>query len=144
MPIRLVDGVLSRTFDTFRACGGGRAECVAYWLGRAGADLVDDVVHPLHAGGPAGYQVNSLWVSELFLRLRADKKTVVAQVHTHPGLAWHSPTDDVYSLVPATGFLSLVIPRFAAGAIGLSDAALYEMQPNGLWDSRDPQEWILL
>ncbi len=37
------------------------------------------------------------------------------QVHTHPFEAGQSGIDDAFALVPAPGFLSLVIPGFATG-----------------------------
>ena len=62
------------------------------------------------------------------------------QIHTHPREAWHSAIDDQFSLAPATGFLSLVIPDFATGPAGLAGSALVRMQPDGTWASADPQE----
>ena len=55
------------------------------------------------------------------------------QVHTHPHEAGHSRTDDQFALAPATGFLSLVIPGFAAGPAGFAGTALVRMQPDGTW-----------
>ena len=42
--------------------------------------------------------------------------------------------------MPATGFLSLVIPDFAAGPAGLGSTVLVQMQPDGTWTAADPQE----
>jgi hypothetical protein len=42
--------------------------------------------------------------------------------------------------VPATGFLSLVIPDLAAGPAGLDSTVLVQMQPDGTWTAADPQE----
>ena len=75
-----------------------------------------------------------------FLGLRRDRQTARVQVHTHPREAGHSRTDDRFSLVPATGFLSLVIPDFAAGPAGLGSTVLVQMQPDGTWTAADPQE----
>jgi hypothetical protein len=58
------------------------------------------------------------------------------QVHTHPGAAYHSTTDDAFPLIHSPGFLSLVIPRFAQGPIGFGDAFLAEIQPDGGWRAK--------
>jgi len=64
---------------------------------------------------------------------------VRAQVHTHPGSAFHSATDDAYPMVQTSGFLSLVIPNFALGECSLAGAALYELGDYGRWRDLDPQ-----
>jgi hypothetical protein len=81
-----------------------------------------------------------VWVTQFFLDLRRTQETVKVQVHTHPREAGHSAIDDRFSLVPATGFLSLVIPDFATGPAGLAGTALARMQPDGTWAAADPEE----
>jgi hypothetical protein len=139
--LRLPATLLGESFAQLRTCGAGRHECIAYWCAAVDEpDLLTCVVHPVHHAGPAWYEVDSAWVTEFFLQLRQDRQTVRVQVHTHPGPAGHSGTDDQFSLVPATGFLSLVIPRFASGRIGLQDTYLGRMQPTGTWERVDAQE----
>jgi hypothetical protein len=137
--LRLPRQILDRTFRQLRDCGAGCAECVVYWcasLGRPG--LLTRVVHPVHHAGYGWYEVDSTWVSEFFLDLRRIGETVRVQVHTHPRTASHSGIDDEFSLVPATGFFSLVIPGFAVGPTGLAHAALVQMQPDGTWAPANP------
>lgn len=121
--------VLEESFEQLGRCGAGEHECVMYWL--AAADKPDAVlraVHPAHSAGAFGYEVDSAYVNELFLTLRTTAEAVRVQVHTHPRAAGHSSVDDNFSLVPATGFLSLVIPDFACGPVGLAHCHLVEMQ----------------
>ena len=103
-------------------------------------DLLTRVVHPVHHAGPGGYEVDSAWVTSSSSSLRRARQTVRVQVHTHPRGAGHSRIDDRFSLVPAAGFLSLVIPCFAAGPAGLAGTALVQMQPDGTWAPADPEE----
>jgi hypothetical protein len=139
--LRLPRQVLDSSFAQLRACGAGRAECVLYWCADLDQpDLLTRAVHPVHRAGPAGYEVDSAWVTGFFLGLRSDRQTVRVQVHTHPREAGHSRTDDRFALVPATGFLSLVIPDFAAGPAGLGGTVLAQMQPDGTWAAADPLE----
>jgi hypothetical protein len=69
---------------------------------------------------------------------------VRVQVHTHPGRAFHSPTDDDFPIVRTEGFLSLVIPRFAQGKVGLAEAFLTEVQSDGEWKQVDPDETLIV
>ena len=139
--LRLPRAVLDSTFRQLRDCGAGRAECVVYWcasLDQPG--LLARVVHPVHHAGPRGYEVDSAWVTQFFLELRRTRETVKVQVHTHPREAGNSLIDDQFSLVPATGFLSLVIPDFGAGPAALAGSALARMEPDGTWAAADPEE----
>src|SRR4051812_9313461 len=107
--------VLGRTFESLRACGRNRDECVVYWTGpidQSGA--VDDVVQPKHSAGRGWYEIDGAWITEFFMDLRATRRTARAQVHTHPGaFVDHSTTDDCYPLAPGEGFVSIVVPHFA-------------------------------
>ncbi len=136
--LRLADGVLPATVRTLRDCGAGRRECVAYWTAeRQRPDVVTGVVHPRHAAGLDGYEVDSGWVTEFFMGLRESGRTVVAQVHTHPEEASHSDVDDAFALAPATGFFSVVIPDFACAEDGLARAHVVVMRPDGSWQEVD-------
>jgi hypothetical protein len=55
------------------------------------------------------------------------------QVHSHPGAAFHSGTDDTWPAVRLRGYLSLVIPYFATGEPDLGGAYLAEQDENGSW-----------
>jgi hypothetical protein len=103
-------------------------------------DLLTCLVHPVHQAGPAWYEVDSSWINGFFLDLRSRRQTVRVQVHTHPGPAGHSSVDDGYSLAPIPGFLSLVLPRFAAGSIDLRGAVLMRMTVDGKWAPVAPEE----
>lgn len=139
--VRLPLTVLEESFAQLLRCGAGCKECVVYWCASVDEpDLLTRVVHPVHRAGPTWYEVDSAWVTRFFLRLRQDRQTVRVQVHTHPSAAGHSSVDDQFSLVPAPGFLSLVIPGFATGRVGLDDAYLGRMQPTGTWAELDPEE----
>jgi hypothetical protein len=139
--VRLPQRLMQGSFDQLRACGAEYAECVLYWCAaRTEPDLLTRLVHPVHQAGPRWYDVDSAWITKFFLDLRRAGQTVRVQVHTHPQHAGHSDTDDQFALAPAPGFLSLVIPNFAAGPATLADTVLMEMDTHGDWMSRPVQE----
>lgn len=82
--------------------------------------------------GDALFEMNVL-LNERSLRL-------IAQLHSHPGEAYHSETDDRYSVVTARGGLSLVIPDFAAGPFTLDSCAVYRLEVGGEWIEVPPRE----
>lgn len=131
--LRLVGDIVRTTFRILRECGRGECECAVYWTGPAGENLVDGFEHPIHKRSAFGYEIDDNWLTELWKRLAASKRSVKAQVHTHPGEAFHSATDDEWPIVSQAGFLSIVIPDFAAGEPSLDTAWIGRLRADGNW-----------
>ena len=130
LPRRMID----RTFATLRGCGAGKRECQLYWASQwDNPSKLTDLIHPLHSSSRFGLSLNDVWISALWLELADKGLGVRVQVHTHPGDAFHSATDDAFPLIHEAGFLSLVLPDFALGPIGFERAFLTEIQADGSW-----------
>jgi proteasome lid subunit RPN8/RPN11 len=96
--------------------GGARAcECVVLWLGRRHATgiNVERVYRPLHHAEADFFHIPREGMTALHDELRRDRLMVAAQVHSHPGEAFHSLADDRWAIVRHEGALSLVVPGFA-------------------------------
>ncbi len=132
--MRMDQEVLEDAFGHLRRCGAGRAECVLYLTGPVVAPtLIDGLMHPIHTACPGGYDVPSDAIGEVWHELLIRGRSVRVQVHTHPDVAYHSPTDDSHALIHTAGFLSLVIPNFALGHVGFDGAFLAELNDQGRW-----------
>lgn len=59
---------------------------------------------------------------------------MIAQVHSHPGHAYHSDTDDDFAIANTVGCLSLVVPNFAVGDFDVRTMAIYRLTSEGLWE----------
>ena len=139
MELRLGEGLLRETFTILRACGRGRNECVVYWAGPIDQlALVDRVIHPEHIGRPGYYEIEQGWLNRIWFDLNALQVQIRVQVHTHRGFAFHSKLDDEFPLMQTEGFLSLVIPNFGNGPIGLEGAYLVELHAGGAWREQNP------
>jgi hypothetical protein len=125
--------IVGATFQTLRECGREECECVVYWTGAADEDVVDGYEHPIHRRSPFGYEVDDHWLTDFWKRLATSKRSVKVQVHTHPGEAFHSATDDHWPIVSQAGFVSIVIPDFAAGEPSLDGAWVGCLQVDGTW-----------
>ena len=124
--------MLELTFDHFRKCGRGQRECQILWTSSWNAvEEITGVVHPQHRAHVGGFEIESAWLTSFFLELLERNEGVRVQVHTHPGEAFHSRTDDAYPMIHTPGSLSLVIPRFATGEVGFDDAFLAELDNDG-------------
>ena len=131
---RLPRRMLDETFATFRSCGAGKRECQLYWVSPWNDPLkLVEVVHPEHLSSRYALSIDSSWINAFWNNLADRGLGVRVQVHTHPGEAFHSTTDDAYPLIHQAGFLSLVIPDFAMGSTGFDSAYLAEIQADGTW-----------
>jgi proteasome lid subunit RPN8/RPN11 len=131
--LRLAVDVINASFKRFHECGRGECECAVYWTGPASEDVIDGLEHPVHVRSSFGYEIDSGWLTEFWKGLAALKRSIKAQVHTHPGRAFHSSTDDQWPIISQAGFLSIVIPDFAAGRPTLDRAWIGSLQSNGTW-----------
>jgi proteasome lid subunit RPN8/RPN11 len=128
--IAVSQGVLEHTMDVLRTCGRGRDECVVLWTGPSNGVAVEHVVHPRHVASPTSYRVDPGWLNTFWLELARNHQSVQAQLHTHPGEAFHSSADDRGALGGHEGFLSIVIPD-AACRQSLDGARAYQIKSDG-------------
>jgi len=141
--LRLRRELLEETFEHLRACGAGRRECVAYWLGPRSQDgEVSEIVHPGHSATATSYDVDGSWLNELWVRLARQELELRAQVHTHPGSAFHSSRDNHMAAIQTAGFASLVIPRFALGDVSLEGVHLERRGSDGGWQAANASDAI--
>ena len=125
------------TWHYLQSRGREDLEGVAYWTGDA-TPTRGLVAHVLY---PKAYAVESAihievapgTVMELAERIHALDEFLLVRIHSHPGGAFHSPTDDHGCLSGRVGMLSLVVPEFARGEPTISTAAAYERTTGGRW-----------
>jgi hypothetical protein len=126
-------GIITATIETFVDCGRGRRECAVFWTSPVGVARVDRLVHPSHRSSRTSYEVDEQWLNEFCFALGRQARTIQAQVHTHPGEAFHSTCDDLGAVAAHDGFLSIVVPDFGMRG-GLIDARAYHITASG-WQS---------
>ena len=64
--------------------------------------------------------------------------TLIAQIHSHPGRAYHSSTDDEFAVATTVGCFSLVVPDFATGSFEIDRLASYRLDASGVWREVPP------
>jgi len=146
IPAELVE----RTQGHLREAGTRELEGVALWAGEVTGQVfnVSAVLVPNQQAfnGPSGlyYVVDSMALHRVNVWLFENSLQLIAQVHSHPGEAYHSPTDDSYPMVTTIGSLSIVVPDFARNPFNLSTCAAYQLSPNGKWEELDTEFLIEL
>ncbi len=80
------------------------------------------------------YAVDSEELHKLNMWLYDHEMQLIAQIHSHPNIAFHSEADNRYPIVDTYGGISIVVPDFAMGNISLSEAAIYRLSLNNSWN----------
>ncbi|HEX5435579.1 MAG TPA: hypothetical protein VFW98_00360 [Gemmatimonadaceae bacterium] len=58
---------------------------------------------------------------------------VVADVHTHPGIARQSGTDRSHPMIAVRGHIAVIVPDFARRQPALEDLGIYEYRGGHQW-----------
>lgn len=114
--IHIPRATLDKTFEFLRSYGKQRKEAHALWTGREAEDrtfLIHDVLFPKQHNTAVTYVVPEDEIHRINVSLNAQGLVAIAQIHTHPGEAFHSGIDDDgSSLLSLSGSLSIVIPDY--------------------------------
>jgi len=125
--------ILEDAIRIMRRCGQGKRECVVFVVGHAASGVLN-VIHPAHSARGGGYEIEQRWLGQFSARQTTAAMDVVAQMHTHPGRAFHSSTDDAWPMVGTAGFLSVVVPDFALGHVSLEELYVCRLTTAGTWE----------
>lgn len=128
--------------ELLRESGKHEFEALVLWAGRArtgeaGVFDVELVLMPrqyaMRTDDGVAVMVEGDALFDMNVALNERGLRLLAQLHSHPGDAYHSETDDRYSVVTARGGLSLVVPDFARGGFSLERCAVYQLREGGEW-----------
>lgn len=133
--------IVERTLNSLRDAGSRNSEGVVLWLGRrtSGVDIVEAYI-PHYESERDFFWIPRDSMAALLRHLGQTQTFLAAQVHSHPGLAFHSEADDRWAIVRHVGALSLVVPRFAASTTPktfLTDIAAFSLSSRNQWTELD-------
>jgi hypothetical protein len=131
--------ILKDAIRIMRNCGEGQRECVVFVVEHVPTGVLN-VIHPVHSARGGGYEIEQQWLGQFSARQTREAMEVVAQIHTHPGSAFHSSTDDAWPMVGTAGFVSVVVPEFALGRISIDEVYACRLTTTGTWEELDTSE----
>lgn len=128
--------------DTLRAIwdGGARnSEVLVLWLGKRadGLATVHDAYVPPQVADFDYFRLPPGAMVEIMAELQRRRLSIVGQVHSHPGRAFHSEADDRWAIVRHRGAQSLVVPHFGKGVSAenfLEHIAAYALTADDQWE----------
>lgn len=129
--------VLERARIFFEDCGVRGCEGTALIAGTVtGPSLYGDaLVIPDQAPSPVPYAsvtVTPTGDLQLATALQPHQR-YLSRIHSHPGLAFHSPTDDANPALTNEGAYSIVVPYFGLGLRAGLDACAIYVRENHRW-----------
>lgn len=131
--------ILATTLAILRRGGERQQERVALWLSSAAphspAPIVE-VYEPDQVADIDYFRLPPTAMRTLMDHLKSSRRRIVAQIHTHPGRAFHSDVDAEWAIIRHVGALSLVLPRFAVTTTTenfLEQVMTYTYTPRGDW-----------
>ena len=140
--------IVGKTLAALQRAGEEGKEGIVLWLGnRFGADAgkVTQAYIPLHKAEKDRFWIPYEGMEALMARLRADRLALLAQVHSHPGAAFHSEADDRWAIVRYVGALSIVVPGFArhtSPETFIQHSAFFQLAGNDSWLEVQPRHSV--
>ena len=123
-----LDGVARSLRRTIAACHEG----IVYLLGHTDGEttVATTAIQPAAHTTHGSFNVSSVAMARV-VRAAADHGLqVVAQVHSHPGEAYHSEGDVAGARIKYPGYVSIVLPDYGRQLPSLEGAAVYMCNPD--------------
>ena len=134
--------ILRASAETLRLLSGGTREAVVLWIGteRASKAFVQRMVVPQQLASAKHFDVPLDERIRIIREIGNSGEKVLAQLHTHPGRAFHSWADDRLALPRHTGAISIVVADFATDWDGdLQEASVNCHLGEGVWSEFSPE-----
>ena len=132
---------LVESAELLRSLSGGVRESVVLWAGTEyeAAARVRRVVVPRQRASRIAFDVPLEERLKIAQQLAGSGEKLLAQLHTHPGEAFHSLADDRLALPRHTGAMSIVVADFASRWDGdLRDVSVNRHLGTGTWSELSP------
>jgi hypothetical protein len=138
VPLLVPARVVASSLEALQEAGRANRECVVLWLASRSPTSIDvvDAYRPKQTAAADFFHLPQESMAAVFDVLRQRGLMIAAQVHTHPGQAFHSAADDQWAIIRHVGALSLVLPDFAkrtTAASFLHDIAVFRLSAENEW-----------
>lgn len=121
-------------------------EGIAYLLGRTDGTvtLAVSAFRPKAKTTPGSFHVEPVAMAVCVRTAARLGLQIVAQVHTHPGVAYHSDGDVEGARIRYIGYASVVLPDYGRRLPHLDEAAVYVFCGNRGWTELDVAEVVIV
>jgi hypothetical protein len=147
MIVQISSELIIETISKLQVVGASGREFMVFWLGTKMNNYFEirEVYIPHQLTSRITIKIPEKGMKELFVHLRATRYILVAQVHIHPKLAFHSEADDFMAILRHENALSLVLPWFGLKttlATFFEDTVCYTYTSLGRWEETNIKDQI--
>jgi hypothetical protein len=141
--------IINETLAHLQAGGVQNCETTVLWLGRRSGDdeAIVEAFRPQQIVDSDFFRIPAEGMRSLIAHLRGKRLHILAQVHSHPELAFHSRADDEWAIVRHQGAVSLVIPRFGLRTTSdsfLRDVVAFQLDATDHWSQVAPNSVLTI
>lgn len=131
--------VLRETQRYIEEHGQRGQEAYVFWAGAAieHEAYITTCVYPTANVHHGGVKVPLDTMTDINLALRDRDQVILAQAHSHPGKALHSPVDEERAVSFHDGFASIIVPDFG-------ETPIYDLRDCGVYIYTADSDWRLL
>lgn len=142
IPLKIIQKTLSFLRDN--GIEGNESHCLWVGISRKSSFIVNEVIFPKQIKCTFSFRVSAGELDKINRELYKKKLKLITQVHSHPGKAFHSYTDDKFPLVTTLGGFSIVFPYYGdVSEKDFNECAIYRLTPYG-WIELDEIEKNLI
>lgn len=128
--------VIIKTKTVLVGAGRHKKEGLVFWSGVLNADNanIKTVICPKNISTSISARLDNEGMEYIRNVLKKNNEFLFAQVHSHPGIAFHSDDDCNEAISYKKGFISIVVPDYGRDMDGLNTCAIFEYVGNGVWN----------
>ena len=130
---------INSIYEEFKAMGKKGFERLALFAGeKKGEQLyVTHLLFPkqqlIKSAHGVSFHVEAEELERIGEWLFENKRSLIAQIHSHPQEAYHSEADDALAIITTFGGVSIVIPDFGNSDLNFEKSAIYRLRPESGW-----------
>lgn len=142
--VKISAALVTNTLQELAVEGSKGNEKAVIWFGKkdASGKVVESILAPHQIDEPYSFTITERGMQQIFDHIREFRFSIVAQVHSHPKEAFHSPVDDRRAIVRHEGALSIVLPEYCVKTTlssFIDDIVVYALDNSNVWQLQPSQ-----
>lgn len=135
----ITQNIIQKTKNDLIKAGKFRKEGLVFWSGTIDGDVayIKTVICPKAIATSTSAKLDNEGINYIRNIVKKNNEFLFVQVHSHPGIAFHSEDDNNEAISYKTGFISIVVPYFGEYLEDLSGCAIFEHIGNSVWKELD-------
>lgn len=138
----LSQDIIQKTKAALIRAGKLRKEGLVFWSGTLEGEIayIKTVICPSTIATSVSARLDNEGIEYIRNIIKKNNEFLFVQVHSHPGVAFHSDDDNNEAISYKAGFFSIVVPYYGKYMEDLSNCAVFEHIGNSVWKDIDKND----